>query len=247
MPQNWWKQDKYFTDEDGLPAAIACANEVTSQGGVVMMHRRFILSTILLGSAATASPLLAQSDFTTYKYDALGRLVEASEISDGTAADADRYCYDEAGNRTQHLSDTDGVAPACGATSGGDPPPEGDPPPDEEPPEPPPQPPPNNAPIANDDSANGYCNVSGTIDVLENDTDPDHDPLQLDSITFSESTGGSATATGSSNGLVVISFGATEGVTTFDYVVSDGRGRDADGVLTVLTLNSCGGSGGPYN
>jgi len=96
--------------------------------------------------------------------------------------------------------------------------------------------PPNQSPTANDDGQTTDEDTPVVIDVLGNDSDPDGDPLGIDSVTQG------------SNGTVVINGDNTatytpgadfNGVDSFSYTISDGRGAidTATVAVTVAPVN----------
>ncbi|WP_379548916.1 Ig-like domain-containing protein [Qipengyuania sp. DSG2-2] len=154
--------------------------------------------------------------------------MQAQEYEATAPKDLDRYCYDDAGNRTQHYSDIAGSAPQCP-----EPTTEGSVEPMAEDPQPASAPPPNNAPNPSPDYVSGMCATTSTIDMLVNDVDVDGDPLQLVSLTPDGT--GPATANSGTDGLAAINFGASDGLSAFIYIVADDRGGEATGRLTVET------------
>jgi hypothetical protein len=87
----------------------------------------------------------------------------------------------------------------------------------------------NRQPVAVDDNAATSSGGTVLIDVLANDSDPDADPIGIESVTTP--TAGSAVIQGSR-----IAYRAPEafvGVATFDYTISDSRGGTASATVTV--------------
>ena len=78
----------------------------------------------------------------------------------------------------------------------------------------------NLAPVAADDSDSTLINSPITIDVLANDSDPDSDPLSVDSVT--EGANGSVTNNGTD--VTYSPDAGWTGVDTFTYTVTDGMG-----------------------
>ncbi len=85
----------------------------------------------------------------------------------------------------------------------------------------------NRPPVANNDSASGTNGLAQTILPLVNDTDPDSDALTITSAT---TTNGIVSVGGSGTNLV---FTPTNGSTTINYTISDGRGGSSSAVITV--------------
>jgi hypothetical protein len=86
----------------------------------------------------------------------------------------------------------------------------------------------NLAPIAEDDVATTTIFNSVTIDVLANDSDPDHDELLLDSV--SNVTGGTATI---KNNKIVYTAGSNVGTFSLDYTVRDESGKTNEGKVII--------------
>ena len=90
----------------------------------------------------------------------------------------------------------------------------------------------NTAPTANDDSATTQVGAAVWIDVLDNDTDPEGDPLEIEVLSPA------------SNGSVVQDSGGVEytpdpgfvGVDTFDYLVGDDGGLTDGATVTVEVI-----------
>lgn len=94
---------------------------------------------------------------------------------------------------------------------------------------------PNRAPLPVADTATTAANTAIVISVLNNDTDPDNDPLTITAVTQP----GSGTAAISNAGKTITYtpvFGASSAPRTFNYTVSDGRGGTATSSVTV-TVN----------
>jgi len=98
----------------------------------------------------------------------------------------------------------------------------------------------NHFPVAQADSASTPQGVAVTIDALANDTDADGDTLVLVAVT--QPAHGTAAALGSRIGYTPAA-GFT-GVDTFSYTVSDGRGGNATGAVTV-TVGGAGANSAP--
>jgi hypothetical protein len=89
--------------------------------------------------------------------------------------------------------------------------------------------PPNQPPIAVNDTATTPSGTAVTIDVLANDSDPDGDPLTIQSVT----TPTLGTATISGNAIVYTPAAGVVGTDTFRYTINDGRGGIASASVTV--------------
>ena len=87
----------------------------------------------------------------------------------------------------------------------------------------------NDDPIAVDDADTTPEDTAVTIDVLANDSDPELDPLTVDSVT--QGTNGSVTTDGST--VTYTPNADWFGVDTFSYTVSDGNGGFASAQVTV--------------
>ncbi|WP_299795344.1 Ig-like domain-containing protein [uncultured Shewanella sp.] len=98
-----------------------------------------------------------------------------------------------------------------------------------------PVPPPedNNPPIANPSDAETVIGSSILIDALANDTDPDGDPLTIETVSVTE---GSGTASIQDNKIL---FEPVEvGTTIINYTISDGNGGEASSTVTVVVTAS---------
>jgi len=95
----------------------------------------------------------------------------------------------------------------------------------------------NNPPVANDDVASTNQDTPVTIDVLANDSDPDGDPLTVDSVT--DPPNGSAVNNGDS--VTYTPDPGWTGTDTFDYTVSDGKGGTDTATVYVRVLPVEGG------
>ncbi|MCC5841704.1 MAG: cadherin-like domain-containing protein [Opitutales bacterium] len=87
----------------------------------------------------------------------------------------------------------------------------------------------NTAPTAVDDTAETISGGTVLIPVLANDSDPDGDPLSIESVTTP--TVGSAVIQGSL--IAYTAPGGFTGEATFSYTISDGRGGEASATVTV--------------
>ena len=88
----------------------------------------------------------------------------------------------------------------------------------------------NLAPVAVDDSDSTLINSPITIDVLANDSDPDSDPLSVDSVTQ----GANGSVTNNGTDVTYSPDAGWTGIDTFTYTVSDGYGGFATGTVTVV-------------
>ncbi|AYG93960.1 tandem-95 repeat protein [Brevundimonas naejangsanensis] len=96
-------------------------------------------------------------------------------------------------------------------------------------------PPPNRPPIANNDSATTGTSNSSFIFVLNNDFDPDGDPLTITSVS---AVNGGGVATNMSGSSIRFDAPGDPGVKTFTYTISDGRGGTASATVTVDVSSS---------
>ena len=87
---------------------------------------------------------------------------------------------------------------------------------------------PNLAPIANNDTATTSIYSSVTIDVLENDTDPDNDELTIHSV--ENVIGGQAKI---ENNKIVYTAGSIEGEFSFTYTVQDEYGKTDSATVSI--------------
>jgi hypothetical protein len=93
-----------------------------------------------------------------------------------------------------------------------------------------PPPPLNSPPIAVNDAVTVTAGVAATIDVLDNDSDPDGDPLSI--VAVGDPAHGAAAITAQNTILYTSADGFT-GVDTFTYTISDGNGGQAIATVTV--------------
>ncbi|MCO8272675.1 Ig-like domain-containing protein [Actinoplanes sp. TRM 88003] len=94
----------------------------------------------------------------------------------------------------------------------------------------------NAAPVANDDTRSTPSGTRIDIPVLGNDSDPNNNPIHVDSITQPQAGAGTATLTGD-----VVSYTPAAGFTgtaTFTYVVEDSLGGRSTGQIKVLVGNA---------
>lgn len=178
-------------------------------------------------SLPLAANISAQTSSEEYSYDALGRLVIA-ETSGGTNdGETHSLCYDSAGNRTQYSATSDASVAACVDQGSGPVGPGEDP--EQEPP-----PPTNNPPTTTNDSVTVPCDLTITVNLTANDSDPEgNTPLSLTAI----SGNGMASATIVSASSVSVTAGSINSTTTFTYTVADALGATSNGTLTVTTNN----------
>lgn len=190
------------------------------------MRRSIWLASTSLVVVSFACVSYAQSSTETYSYDALGRLIKVVTAGGQNNAETQSYCYDDAGNRTDVVSNTSNGSTTC---SGGSAPP----------PPPPPPPPSNGAPNAVADFASGACGSTINVNLTANDTDPDGDPLTLVSITKTSGQGG-ATVLNSSTARVTLGTQAFE-TASYTYTVRDPSNATDTAPLTVFFTCSGGG------
>lgn len=99
----------------------------------------------------------------------------------------------------------------------------------------------NNAPLTLSDSATTAAGVAVTIQVLANDLDPDNDPLTISSVSNARF----GTAVNSGLNITYTPNNGFVGSDSFTYVVTDGKGGEAIGAVTV-TVGGQGGGGTIY-
>jgi hypothetical protein len=90
----------------------------------------------------------------------------------------------------------------------------------------------NTPPVAQDDAATTDEDTPATIDVLANDSDPDGDPLTVDSVTQP----GHGTVTNNGHSVTYTPAANWHGSDALTYVASDGKGGTDDGQVTVTVL-----------
>ncbi len=121
---------------------------------------------------------------------------------------------------------------SCGGSGGGPPATSG---PDPAPPAPPP--PGNDPPQAANDSASTPRGVSVVVHVLTNDTDPEGDELQLDSV----GAPAHGTATAQSDGSVTYApVAGFDGTDSFAYTISDGNGGMDTANVSITVMAASG-------
>ena len=90
----------------------------------------------------------------------------------------------------------------------------------------------NRAPIARDDATTITAGGVSSLDVLDNDTDPDGDPLAVVDVTAPLS----GTATVAGNRITYTPAAGFTGIDRFGYTVSDGRGGSARATVAVTVV-----------
>ncbi len=90
-------------------------------------------------------------------------------------------------------------------------------------------PPPNRPPVAVNDAATTTSGQPVTVDVIANDSDPDGDPLTVQSVTAPAL----GTAQISGNQVVYTPAAGVLGTDTFNYTINDGRGGTATASVTI--------------
>jgi hypothetical protein len=95
--------------------------------------------------------------------------------------------------------------------------------------------PPNNPPHAKDDFVSTPKNTAVTIDVLNNDSDPDGDTITLQT----KSSASHGTVTKSGNQIIYGPVGGYTGADQFDYSISDGKGG-LDSATVYITVTEPG-------
>ena len=175
------------------------------------MRRSILLTGASLGALFLAGLAQAQSSTETYTYDALGRLISVETAGGQNNNETHSICYDDAGNRTQYVSDASGQTAGCGGSSGG-----------------------NNPPEPQDDIVS-YCPGSGgVVNLTANDTDPDGDyPLTLTNLVISGNGNAGIISASSVNAAASPTPGE---VTMVTYTVEDSRGASATGTFRIRAL-----------
>ncbi len=152
----------------------------------------------------------AANETKTYTYDALGRLVKAQSSGTVNNQDTSSICYDPAGNRTQYKSDGAGGVVSCGSGSS------------------------NSPPVTQPDSVQVGCNVTTTVNVTSNDSDPDGNvPLTLTHVVTNS---GFAIATVASASSVQVTGSFEHETAIATYTIEDSLGATATGTLTIKTV-----------
>jgi hypothetical protein len=103
----------------------------------------------------------------------------------------------------------------------------------------PPPPPGNNPPVANDDTITVSQDQIITIDVLNNDTDEDGDPLIVTNVTEVSNPFKEAVQVSNGGANVTYRSGNQTGTFVFEYTISDGKGGTDTGTVTI-TVNAAG-------
>lgn len=174
------------------------------------------LGRVLVGTslgALAAVGATAQSSTETYSYDALGRLISVVTSGGQNNAEAHSICYDDAGNRTQYVSDTSGAAASC---TGGTPPPS------------------NNPPVTQPDSVQVACNATTTVNVTANDSDPEGNlPLTVTAVVVNSGDAFASVVSASSISVI----GAWDsGQSIATYTVKGSLNASSSGTLTINTV-----------
>lgn len=194
-------------------------------GGIFMSLRRsarrsllracWMAGSAIIALAGTSTYARAQ-ETTSYSYDALGRLVSSTASGGPNNGVVMGTCFDAAGNRAQYA--VGGVGTPCSN------------------PTPTPTPTPTNQPpVAVNDSVTMPCQSFATVNVTQNDSDPDNNvPLVVQSA-WTSSGDASASVVGSS----ALDISTASKVTSIImYVVADALGATATGSVTVTTTGS---------
>lgn len=195
------------------------------------MPRRWLLLCGVVPAASLVGSSSSGSEMTTYSYDALGRLVTTSRTGGPSNGIAMATCFDPAGNRMQYSTGTGG-APGCPTWVAPTPTPT--PTPSQNPASlPTPTPTPtstNQPPVAVSDSGTGICSSVITINLVANDTDPDHNtPLVLYSIDATSGASLSTIISSTSASFIAMA----PGTYTFNYAVADNLGATGTGQASV--------------
>ncbi|MEB3277878.1 MAG: Ig-like domain-containing protein, partial [Lyngbya sp.] len=94
-------------------------------------------------------------------------------------------------------------------------------------------PPTNTEPAAIDDERRTDPNTAVTVNVLTNDTDPDGDPLNIESFDEITANGGTVALSQDNQGLVYTPAQGFVGTDTFTYVINDGKGGTDIATVTI--------------
>lgn len=186
-----------------------------------------LLATVSCGAiAVAATAVAAQQSTEEYKYDSLGRVVEAKTAGGQNNGETHSICYDAAGNRVEYKTTTNGTSSSCmtQGAQGGTPTPT---------PSPTPTPTPTNSPPNTvNDTANLPCDQIMSVNLTANDSDPESNyPLALTAI----SGGGSASAEILNASTVSVDAGPFNNTSQFTYTVADSLDATSTGTLTVNT------------
>ncbi|HSR44476.1 MAG TPA: immunoglobulin-like domain-containing protein [Acidimicrobiia bacterium] len=107
----------------------------------------------------------------------------------------------------------------------------------------------NNPPVAVDDADGTLADAAVVVDVLANDSDPDSDPLTVDSVTQ----GANGTVVNNGTNVTYTPNASWTGIDTFTYTVSDGNGGLDTATVTVtvsgpglFVVNSTGDAGDAF-
>ncbi len=99
----------------------------------------------------------------------------------------------------------------------------------------------NSAPVTGKDTAQTYVRQTVTVDVLNNDSDPDSDTLYVTQVSDPLSNDPNNTDVGTAgidaNGNIVYLAGDKGGVYTIEYTVSDSGGKTSTGTLEITVVN----------
>src|SRR5207249_181835 len=95
----------------------------------------------------------------------------------------------------------------------------------------------NYPPVAGGDSTNTFKNVSLILSnavLLANDVDPDGDVLCITNVGTNSSQGGNVSL--GSNAVTYVPVSNFTGLDTFSYIITDGQGGSATGVVSVTVI-----------
>jgi hypothetical protein len=152
----------------------------------------------------------AQAETITFEYDELGRLKKTTKSGGPANGTVTSTTFDPAGNRANQT--TTGVGGGGGGT------------------------PTNQPPVAGADAVSVQCNLSTTLNVTANDTDPENNlPLAVQSVSTASGTAFASVASASS---LSVTGGTFAGTSQINYVVADSLGATATGVVTVTTTGT---------
>ncbi len=98
-------------------------------------------------------------------------------------------------------------------------------------------PPTNTEPAAIDDERRTDLNTPVTVNVLDNDTDPDNDPLNIESFDATSANGGRIQPTEDNRALVYTPADGFVGTDTFTYSINDGNGGSDIATVTINVID----------